>query len=163
MLQNRAIPSPLSAPLPTELAGSLERTLLHERFHTVKRTLSLPDSLQSFFIFLVILVFICAALTAHLLLSTQIHESELRLIELRALNQSIEQETTILIEEIALESSLERGIERVRAMGFELAYERRYVSQAPTTGWNLTTVEQLGSDTADQLEGEIIGSEVIGQ
>ncbi len=71
----------------------------------------------------------CGALACHLLLSTAIHENELRLSELKATNRTIEQETTTLIEEIANASTLSEGIERARAMGYETAYEHRYILQ----------------------------------
>ncbi len=129
MLQNRAVSSPLSSSAPPGIAGSLERTISNERLQILKRTFSLPDSLQSFLIFLLLLLLICGALFAHLLLSTKIHQSELQLVELKNLNQQVVRESTVLIEQIARESSLQRGMARVREAGYTVAYERHYLAQ----------------------------------
>ena len=129
MLQNRVISPTLTTPVSTELADSLERTLANERLQVVKRTFSLPDSLSSFLGFLLILLFICGALIAHVWLSTSLHKSELRLIELKTINLEIEQENTILIQQIAESSSLTKGIERVQQAGYEPAYEYRFIVQ----------------------------------
>lgn len=129
MLQNRAIPSSISSPAPTELTGSLDRALTAERLRVILRTVSLPDTPRSFVVFLFMLLLFCGALACHLMLSTAIHENELRLGELKAINRTIEQETTTIIEEIANASSLTEGMERVRAMGYEAAYEHRYILQ----------------------------------
>jgi hypothetical protein len=147
MLQNRAISSSVPSPVPTELADSLERTLTDERLRVVKRTLSLPDTPQSFLVFLLLLMGVCGALTCHLLLSTAIHESELRLAELKAINRAIEQESTILIQEIAESSSLVSGMERARALGYETAYEYRYILQ-PT---GQTSAAALSIDSFDAV------------
>lgn len=130
MLQNRAISPAITSPVSTELADSLERTLASERLLVLKRTFSLPDSLQSFLVFLLILIVFCGALMAHLLLSTSLHQSELRLLELQAINREIEQGNTILIQQIAESSSLTAGMARVQEMGYETAYERRYILQS---------------------------------
>ncbi|MEZ4619374.1 MAG: hypothetical protein R2867_28230 [Caldilineaceae bacterium] len=126
MLQNRAFSSSVTPAVSTDLADSLERTLANERLRVVKRTLSLPDSLQSFLVFVLMLVLTCAVVMAHLLLSTDIHAGELRLNELKATNLAIERETTVLLEQIAVESSLDKGMAR-KALGYEVAYERRYI------------------------------------
>ncbi len=117
----------MTSPAPAELGGSLEHTLASERLRVIMRTLSLPDTPQAFIVFLLMLILACGALACHLLLSTAIHENELRLNELKVLNRSIEQETTTLIEEIATSSSLDEGMDRARAMGYESAYELRYI------------------------------------
>ncbi|MEZ4676506.1 MAG: hypothetical protein R2932_19960 [Caldilineaceae bacterium] len=127
MLQNRAFSSSVTPAVSTDLADSLERTLANERLRVVKRTLSLPDSLQSFLVFVLMLVLTCAVVMAHLLLSTDIHAGELRLNELKATNLAIERETTVLLEQIAVESSLDKGMARAKALGYEVAYERRYI------------------------------------
>ncbi|MCB0123232.1 MAG: hypothetical protein KDE58_13345 [Caldilineaceae bacterium] len=127
MLQNRAISPTISSPVSTELADSLERTLADERIRVLKRTFSLPDSLQSFLGLLLILLLICGALMAHLVLSTSLHQSELRLTELQAINRAMEQENTILIQQIAESSSLAKGMERAQQMGYQTAYERRFI------------------------------------
>ena len=62
MLQNRVVPSSLSSTVPPDLASSLERTLANERLRVLKRTFSLPDSLQSFLVFVLILILVCGAL-----------------------------------------------------------------------------------------------------
>jgi hypothetical protein len=90
---------------------------------------------------------VCGALTCHLLLSTAIHESELRLAELKAINRAIEQESTILIQEIAESSSLVSGMERARALGYETAYEYRYILQ-PT---GQTSAAALSIDSFDAV------------
>lgn len=133
MLQNRAISSAVTSPVSTELADSLERTLADERLQVIKRTFSLPDSLQSFLVFLLMLTIVCSALMAHVMLSTTLHKNELRLLELKAINREIEQENTILIQQISETSSLTKGMERVRQQGYETAYERRYVLQSRST------------------------------
>ena len=103
MLQNRVVSSPLSSAAPPDLAGSFERALTNERLQVIKRTFSLPDSLQSFLIFSLLLVLLCGALFAHLLLSTTIHQGELQLVELQRMNEQIVRESTMLIEQIAEE------------------------------------------------------------
>ncbi|MCB0064653.1 MAG: hypothetical protein KDE19_21165 [Caldilineaceae bacterium] len=129
MLQNRVVSSPLSSAAPPDLAGSFERALTNERLQVIKRTFSLPDSLQSFLIFSLLLVLLCGALFAHLLLSTTIHQGELQLVELQRMNEQIVRESTMLIEQIAEESSLQQGMERVVAQGYTVAYDRRYIAQ----------------------------------
>ena len=146
MLQNRAIPSSITSPAPAELTGSLDRTLASERLRVIMRTLSLPDTPRSFIAFLLMLLLSCGALACHLLLSTTIHESELRLRELKAINRTIEQETTALIEDIATASSLDEGMERARAMGYESAYEHRYILQAAGTA-NAASTSSAGLPT----------------
>jgi len=149
MLQNRAISPTITSPVPTELADSLERTLANERILVLKRTFSLPDSLQSFFVFLLILMLVCVALIAHLMLSTSLHQSELRLLELQAINREIEQENTILIQQIAESASLTAGIVRVQEMGYQAAYERRYILQhtSPTDAHRTTAEADIAEQT----------------
>jgi len=131
MLQNRAIPSSISSPVSTELTTSLERTLTAERLRVIRRTLSLPDTPQSFLVFFLLLILFCGALACNLLLSTSIHESEIRLHELKATNLVIEQRSTIWMQEIATASSLDKIMERMRELGYVTAYEFRYVEQVP--------------------------------
>ena len=129
MLQNRTISSSISSPVSTELADSLERTLTNERLHVIRRTLSLPDSPQSFLVFLLLLLLLGGALTLHLTVSTAIYKSELQLVALQARHLALEQESTILIEQIAESSTLPAGVARAAAQGYVPAYDRRYIVQ----------------------------------
>jgi hypothetical protein len=129
MLQNRIVSPSLSPTAPPDLVGSLERTLANERLQVIKRTLSLPDSLHSFVLFSLILILVCSALFAHLLLSTSMHRVELQLVQLKKMNQDIIRESTVIIEQIAEESSFQRGMERVYEQGYVVAYDRLYIAQ----------------------------------
>lgn len=140
MLQNRAIAPSISSPVSTELADSLERSLADERLRVIKRTFSLPDSFRSFLVFLLLVTLICGALIAHLMVATSLHKSELRLQELQTINRAIEQENTILIQQIAEKSSLAEAMRRAQELGYEKAYERHFIRQgAATASMNAVT------------------------
>lgn len=151
MLQNRAVTSPLSTTTPPDLAGSLERTLTSERLQVVKRTFSLPNSLHSFLVFTLLLILVCAALFAHLLLSTALHQGELQLVELQRTNQEIVRESTVIIEQIAEESSLQRGMERVLEQGYTVAYDRQYLAQPTGPQPDFAQAQTLGAGTEASL------------
>lgn len=148
MLQNRTVSSPLTVTSPPDLANSLGRTLTHERLQVVRHTFSLPNSLRSFLIFLLMLIVIFGALFAHLLLSMTIHQNELELARLQRENLEIVRSSTVLMQQIADESSLQQGMQRLLDQGYTVAYDRRYLALPNGT-------EQQAIQLQDLAEGAV--------
>ena len=127
MLQNRTISSSLSPAVPSEWGVLERRALLRDHYSVLSQTLRLPDTLQSFLLFTVAIIVICAGFMLHLQLATTILQSRLELERLQAQKAELSQQAANLTWTIAQETDLEQLLTKATALGYQPALQREYV------------------------------------
>jgi hypothetical protein len=162
MLQNRTFSSSISSTVSAEWAAPQQHAvargaILRERWHVLTQTLRLPDNLQSFLLFTLVVMIICGGLTLHLQLSTTILQDRFRLEKLQAEEQAIKEQSSNLVWAIVQETELNKVKVRATALGYQPALQRNYIF-APTdiaqNEMTLGNVQPMDSQVAVTQSGE---------
>lgn len=105
----------------------MRHTRLRQQWRVLTQTLRLPDNLQTFLLFTLVVGIACVGLLLHLQLSTAILQDKIRLTELQAAEQAIEEENSNLVWAIVQETELNKVRERAIALGYQPALQREYL------------------------------------
>jgi cell division protein FtsL len=98
-------------------------------YEEAKRALALPTTARGFGLFLLVLMLVVAATLMQVLLSAQILSAEMRVAELQATLDRIDQQNAEVAYEIAMVSQMDSIVGRARAAGFEPISEPIYVKR----------------------------------
>lgn len=106
-------------------AESLSR--LHEWIGLLDRYLRLPNSFQSFSVYLLGLALVFVGATLHVMVAAQIMQAKYELADLKREYAAVEQQNSELIFIISRDTNLNRIRERALAMGYVPITDREYV------------------------------------
>lgn len=133
MLQPSILPTSVSAEFTESFQQTLsagQQTLAVGRIRTIRALgigLSLPNDLRSFLLFLLMLTVVGVGITMQIMLSIQIWQTTAKVEDLKIEYQTIEQQNTAIVWEIAQKSTLETVHQRAEALGYNVALNRYYV------------------------------------
>lgn len=131
-LNNETISSVITSPASAEWGMarrslSTRRLWLRDHWRLLAQTLRLPDTWQSFLLFISAVALACIGLVLHLQLSTSILQDQIELKRLQAAEQVIQEQNANLVWAISQETELNRVKARATELGYETALQRNYV------------------------------------